>query len=501
MISDVPQNCDNSSIRVSRLEGNAVILEVAIENVTKEVLREDPAAEPENPDEDKAVLLQKKKELEERKLKTIKEIDEREALLLEERARLEKERIWIESYAQQQNSAASGVKLSLEAATTFLSFYSESQQRLDARFEETDREIQELAERKRNLVEVRRVKSVYLLLGDAHGALSFSLSYVMLNAGWKPAYDIRVQSSNTSAVELTYHGVITNSTGENWKDVELSLSTAQPQIGGNPPALATLTAHFPRPVYYNDDVRTMRSMIKSEEFKRGSKSKNSNRADDGVAVADVKQNATSTTFSIPRRATINSDSHPHKVTIDIVVLEGVFSHIITPKLAQHAYLRSKSTNSTDFPFIAGRANVFMDDTFVASSELKTTNPGEEIVLYLGSDPTVVVEFKESFFKTTKGMVGKVIQAKYQHDIVVKNSKGTEISCEIFDQLPKSQEDKVKVVVLRPRLEEREREGACMLIPENSSVRWRVKVPAGKNFETTFEYQIDYPADKLIDFVV
>ena len=222
---------------------------------------------------------------------------------------------------------------------------------------------------------------------------------------------------------------------------------------------------------------------------------------DGVALADVKQNATSTTFSIPRRATINSDSQPHKVTIDIVVLEGVFSHIITPKLAQHAYLRSKSTNSTDFPFIAGRANVFMDDTFVASSELKTTNPGEEIVLYLGSDPTVVVEFKESFFKTTRGMVGKVIQAKYQHDIVVKNSKGTEISCEIFDQLPKSQEDKVKVVVLRPRLEEREREGACMLVPENSSVRWRVKVPAGKNFETTFEYQIDYPADKLIDFVV
>jgi len=508
VISDVPQGSDDSSIRVTLLEGRALIREVSIENVRKEVLREDDKegkAEQQDAgaEDDREATLKKAKEHEERKRKLVEEITTKERELNEEYERLQKERAWIESYAGQQHNPNSGVKLSLEQASTFLAYYTENLLRLDTRIDEILEELAKLASKKNTLIEVRSVKSVYLLLDEPQGALRLSLSYLMSNASWKPTYDIRVQSNSTGTVELTYHGVITNNTGEDWKDASLALSTAQPQIGGGPPPLGTLRAHYP-PVMreFKKSAKRMAplasSVMKKERERRSSMDYDEEKAD--VLVAEVKESATSTSFSIPRRATINSDGKPHKVTIEIIPLAGSFSHTIIPKESQHAYLRSKATNSTKFPFLAGKANVFMDDTFVATSELKTTNPGEELTLYLGSDPTVKVEFKESVFTSIKGVVSKSSQAKYQHDITVKNSKGKEILCDIYDQLPKSQEDKAKVTVLRPVIEDREREGGCTLSPKNNSLHWKVKVAPGKQFDVTYEYQIDYPADKLIEFV-
>ena len=510
MISDVPQGSDDSSIRVTLLEGRALIREVSIENVRKEVLREDDKEgkveqQDAGAEDDREAALKKAKEHEERKRKLVEEITTKERELNEEYERLQKERTWIESYAGQQHNPNSGVKLSLEQASTFLAYYTENLLRLDTRIDEILEELAKLASKKNTLIEVRSVKSVYLLLDEPQGALRLSLSYLMSNASWKPTYDIRVQSNSTGTVELTYHGVITNNTGEDWKDASLALSTAQPQIGGGPPPLGTLRARFPvivRKSSYSREMDTvlmdkpspkMRSLAAKEDFGgRG--------GGPSVMVAEVKESATSTSFSIPRRASINSDGKPHKVTIEIIPLAGSFSHTVIPKESQHAYLRSKATNSTKFPFLAGKANVFMDDTFVATSELKTTNPGEELTLYLGSDPTVKVEFKESVFTSIKGVVSKSSQAKYQHDITVKNSKGKEILCDIYDQLPKSQEDKAKITVLRPVIEDREREGGCTLSPKNNSLHWKVKVAPGKQFDVTYEYQIDYPADKLIEFV-
>jgi hypothetical protein len=42
------------------------------------------------------------------------------------------------------------------------------------------------------------------------------------NAGWSPAYDARLRSADR-AVDLDYFGVVRNGTGEDWKDIALTL--------------------------------------------------------------------------------------------------------------------------------------------------------------------------------------------------------------------------------------------------------------------------------------
>jgi hypothetical protein len=52
-------------------------------------------------------------------------------------------------------------------------------------------------------------------------------SYIVQNASWYPLYDARV-SSELKEAEISYYGMIQQSTGEDWKDISLTLSTAEP---------------------------------------------------------------------------------------------------------------------------------------------------------------------------------------------------------------------------------------------------------------------------------
>ena len=71
------------------------------------------------------------------------------------------------------------------------------------------------------------------------------------------------------------------------------------------------------------------------------------------------------TFDIPRNATIPSDNTTHKVTIGIVSLKPEFEYETVPKKNTYAYIKAKVANTSEYPLLAGAANVFLDNNFVA----------------------------------------------------------------------------------------------------------------------------------------
>ncbi|KAF8319062.1 hypothetical protein DL93DRAFT_2164755 [Clavulina sp. PMI_390] len=85
-----------------------------------------------------------------------------------------------------------------------------------------------------------------VLVAEEAGAIELVLSYVVRRASWTSSYDIRadlygVETSSASAdkngptVRLQYRASVTQMTGEDWKDVPITLSTASPQIGAKIP--------------------------------------------------------------------------------------------------------------------------------------------------------------------------------------------------------------------------------------------------------------------------
>ncbi len=66
----------------------------------------------------------------------------------------------------------------------------------------------------------------------------FTLSYLIKNAGWFANYDARVKDVN-SPVELLYKGRVYQTSGEDWKNVNLTLSTGNPQENALKPTIST----------------------------------------------------------------------------------------------------------------------------------------------------------------------------------------------------------------------------------------------------------------------
>ncbi|CAH8643680.1 unnamed protein product [Heterobilharzia americana] len=71
------------------------------------------------------------------------------------------------------------------------------------------------------------------------------VSYVVSRCGWKPAYDIRI-FNNDGTMKIVYYGMVQQSTGEDWETRYMTLSTAQPGIGGTVPHLGVQRVHFRR---------------------------------------------------------------------------------------------------------------------------------------------------------------------------------------------------------------------------------------------------------------
>ncbi|MDP6542213.1 MAG: mucoidy inhibitor MuiA family protein, partial [Phycisphaerales bacterium] len=68
------------------------------------------------------------------------------------------------------------------------------------------------------------------------GKITIEVTYLVNNASWEPAYSIRATEGGES-ISIDYDANVSQRTGEDWKDIKLTLSTAQPQRSASPPRI------------------------------------------------------------------------------------------------------------------------------------------------------------------------------------------------------------------------------------------------------------------------
>jgi hypothetical protein len=101
----------------------------------------------------------------------------------------------------------------------------------------------------------------------------FSLTYMVNNAGWYPSYDIRAKDVS-SPIELVYKANVSQSSGEDWKNVRLALSSGNPTTNSTKPSLGTYNLGYIRDGYSINNISTSSvRIIKGKVF-----------GDDGLAV-------------------------------------------------------------------------------------------------------------------------------------------------------------------------------------------------------------------------
>jgi uncharacterized protein (TIGR02231 family) len=364
----------------------------------------------------------------------------------------------------------------------------------------------------------RSYKTVTVRVAAANaGSLDLTLGYAVMGASWTPSYDARLRGEER-AVELSYFGIVRQNTGEDWKNVALTLSTAKPGLGGGAPELGTWVVDVYQPL--------LRGGLAGDEFVvSGDRQKSGGRPqrpDPALtsfgfanemalaaapvavaaqqAVATVDSSATSASFKIAAPATILSDNATQKVAITTITLAAKLQYQAAPRLQETAFLSAYVTNSTDFPLLAGSVNTFLGDSFVATSSLKTVMPSEKFELALGADESIGVKRKVvNRFAEDTGLTGSGRRVTYEFLVTLTNNKKTAERVVFKELLPVSRNEKIVVKLIGPV----ERDVGTLAAPKevtreaDGKLVWRLDLKPGEKREITLKFSVEHPADVTV----
>jgi uncharacterized protein (TIGR02231 family) len=512
ILTDLLSNVVENSVRVSGGEGDAVILEVSFDRRFEAHESAESAA------------AKKRKELE--------QLKQHIETLQAELQRIQKEESWLEQFTTERivsnETAPSGaVKkdvIALEDMVKMMSFYSQEltrvgQERLklmntiedeEAKMKQLNDEIAggatHYGEEKREVIVVLYVRSP--------GPISLQISYVLTGAKWASSYDFRLNSTTgdkkESSCQLVYYGSVENDSGEDWQDVQLSLSTATPSSAAKPPALKTLYASSQDPHHYSKKkggfvigglFSAKRSAAPRMELANAlyvdGDFDEAERSNVSVATTEVEQGATSQTYNIQRAVTVAADKKPRKVTIAVMDMSVQLHYTSIPSLAEKAYLRAKANNSSKYQLLPGSMNVFNDNVFVANSHLGSTSPGEDFDVFLGADPNIKVDFRPvRKAAATSGIITKTRTQVNTQTAIIKNLKAEIISMTVFAQLPQSEDDKIKVKLIDPEIV---KDNEAVILNDWNNIRWKFSLDPNEEKKITLQYNVEYPADRELDY--
>jgi uncharacterized protein (TIGR02231 family) len=335
----------------------------------------------------------------------------------------------------------------------------------------------------------------------AVGASTLEIEYVVSNAGWRPVYDLRT-ASDAKSVELVYRADVFQHSGEDWNAVDVSLSTAQPQVGAQgPEPLPLWVSLFDSATRGRWDDRS--AAPAAEEMKSlGYSDKDAERGNAAPAprpFASVESQGLSVRFRLPRKESLPSRKEPTRVLVAQERLDVTPEYFCAPALDTNVWLRGKTKNTTEWTVLPGRAAVYFGADFLGHAELAAVQPGEEFTLHLGRDPGFTVErVQTENLAKQPGVFGSRTTQVDGWRLKVKNTgalvSAADGTAQLFvrEALPRATDDRIKVELADAKPEPSTDTRWKKDRDEQGFVTWALKVPRGGETLLTWRVNLSFP---------
>ncbi len=334
--------------------------------------------------------------------------------------------------------------------------------------------------------------------------IAIKISYYTPNAGWSANYDLRVNSKENK-MKLVYKASLTQSTGFDWKQVKLTLSTGTPNFGVNAPLLTPWYLQLYVPELYrqmqarsvNVNANVVQSMAKEKSMREVVVEDNDKqyRLDMNVEPSNVgafttlSQGQLNANYEIDLPYDVPSDGQVHNVNIQERLVGATLKNYAVPKLDRESYLMAEIADWQNLDLLPGSANIIMDDTYVGKSQIDPNSTADTLNLSLGRDKRIVVkrvQIRETAPAKSGGGANKQV---FTYEITVKNNKVTPIQMLLKDQHPLSAVKEVEVSL--------DEAGDAEVNPETGVLTWKLDLKPGESRKLRFVYSVKYPRDKRI----
>jgi uncharacterized protein (TIGR02231 family) len=342
------------------------------------------------------------------------------------------------------------------------------------------------------------------------------LHYLVDEAAWRPQYKLRAGKALKDPVRLEYLAAVVQHTGEDWHDVELVLSTAQPSLNSGPPDLQTLQVTVvPRgsaapgaaPAAGDPDLEEQVRSLRT----KAQKDFNQKKAATGLALvntaaaldqswellnqeaavrrgcASVVREGPNVAYHLATRLTLPSRTEEQSLEVTRLDMPPEYYYKAVPILTSHVYRLADLTNTSPYVLLPGDATVYVGTDFVGQMTLPLVAVGEPFTAGFGVDPQLQVQRQLlDWSLSTSG--GNQVR-RYEYRIRLGSYKTERVKVQVWDRLPSAQADTVNVSLLRAAPEV---SGDAAYVREqrpNNLLRWDVQVEPGMNGEKALA--IDY----------
>lgn len=319
------------------------------------------------------------------------------------------------------------------------------------------------------------------------GAFQFEISYQTSGVHWQPIYDVNLKQEEA---HIKSQAQIRNNTLEDWKNVELEVSTA---------VARPVKIVKPNPYYidiYQPRARASGGGIRRRAMKMAAPSaapppmeKEEAKPEPELIVeeAEIKESPAGVqSYTIPGKWTIPSDGDYHPVTLvsyELKTEKEFYWNAVDP-LGVVAI--DKITNG-DTILLPGKAKVYSEGEFIGETSIDQIAPQEEFKLGAREELRIKAEKKLlSRVREKAGIIKGKRTIEYCYELEFKNFRKDASVITIKDVIPYSKSERIKVNWIE-----------CNQTPEDENLgvyTWKIKMEPESEFSITYKYDVTWEKD-------
>ena len=395
-----------------------------------------------------------------------------------------------EQWTGMWSSVGEGVRESLDTV---------NRAQIEAR--EIDEQIADLNAQLRDVGVERQFGPILAIEIETDTAVSGNLTvtYQMDNASWQPVYDARLTLGDEPKLTLVRRARVQQGTGENWRGIDLTLSTARPsgQAGAPDPRLL-----FARIQAEQEQLRKQRSRGFAADSMAEIEAAPSAAyapvppppvfaapAPQAMTVQAVAQLSGETVeYVIPGMVDVSGSGEGKQVLIDEKDGAATLEVRATPSLDQTAYLYAEFENAGEAPVLPGRVSLYRDDVFVGIAALDRVAGGETSFIPFGSyDDIKVTHLELERIEGEAGLIRARQTERRRYTMTVENFGDKAIPIVIRDSMPYAEDEDVEIALRAdPKPDERNVDG------RKGALAWRLALQPGGEQTLAHGYDVTYP---------
>ena len=394
-------------------------------------------------------------------------------------------------------------------------------------------------------------KLIVQVMNEIAGAVNLDINYITNNASWTPFYDLRAENI-TSPINMMYKAQVVQNTGIDWKKIDLTLSSGNPNQNSQAPLLSSWFLKYQNPNYgfYNESDANLEEVVvqgyaKSESKKdiiiRGASSLNANadplyivdgvpltqeffrnldpnsiksvnvlkdasakslygnRGSNGVVVittkrmddyTNINENQLNVSFDIDIPYDILSNGKPHSVALKEIKLPATYKYYAAPRVEKEAFLLAEIKDYSKYNLLPGEANIIFEGLYVGKTTINPNQTSDTLNLSMGRDKKISIKREKVVDKSGTRFLSSKKEQTFTYDITVRNNKKEAADVMLKDQYPLSTDKEVEIELLESSSAKENKETGILT--------WDLKLNPSETKKIRISYKVKYPKDKIID---